>query len=133
MNLVSMSAGNSGSKDPVVQMIDAIRQAERDLHAAIEETAAALQVIRQQRLEGLPGTEITALDVARQGREARRQGAAAIARYEQAMREYRSTIVRELVDKHGLSFTEIGKKLDISRQMVARLYGGGEEKRAPEE
>ena len=35
---------------------------------------------------------------------------------------YRAGLIRAMVDDEKLSFTAVGRRLGVSRQMVARLY-----------
>lgn len=55
----------------------------------------------------------------------RKEAVAALARYEHELALLRSLLIRQLVDGQGLTLTEVGHRLDISRQMVARLYRSG--------
>jgi len=55
----------------------------------------------------------------------RKEAAAALARYEHELTLFRSALIQQLVDEQGLTMTEVGQRLEISRQMVARLYRAG--------
>ena len=35
---------------------------------------------------------------------------------------YRVGLIRAMVDEEELSFTEVGRRLSVSRQMIAKLY-----------
>jgi hypothetical protein len=59
------------------------------------------------------------------GRETRLAPTAAFREFERAMTAYRATAIRLLVDDNGMSFSDVGKLIGVSRQMVARLYRAG--------
>jgi DNA-directed RNA polymerase sigma subunit (sigma70/sigma32) len=62
----------------------------------------------------------------RGGREARLRTSAAIDAFEHAIMVYRIGLIRAMVDDEKLSFTEVGRHLGVSRQMIARLYRANE-------
>ena len=49
---------------------------------------------------------------------------AAIDDYQEAIRDLRVGMIRELVDRQGYSLTEAGKRMGVTRQAATRLYHG---------
>ena len=53
---------------------------------------------------------------------ARLRSSAAIDAFEHAVMVYRVGLIRAMVDEEKLSFSEVGRRMGVSRQMIARLY-----------
>jgi len=52
----------------------------------------------------------------------RQQVALSMERYESALRKLRERSALLLIEREGLTFTEVGRRMGVSRHMVARLY-----------
>ena len=87
---------------------------------------SSLDWAREARGSGLSVAEIVEGLIARGGPQTRRGAADALREYERAMTNFRSTLVRGLVEGEGLSVAEVARRLSISRQMAARLYARSE-------
>ena len=102
--------------------IERVEQAGDDAQRAIREGVASIDRAREQLVAGVPVSEIVDDLVARGGRDARLRSSAAIDAFEHAVMVYRVSLIRAMVDDEKLSFSEVGRRLGVSRQMVARLY-----------
>ena len=96
--------------------------ASEELRAAIEELVGTTRVARA---DGRSLVEIVDLLIARRGREMRLRASAAFHDYERAVADMRAGIVRALVDEEGMTLSEAGLRLKISRQAATRLYQSG--------
>jgi DNA-binding transcriptional regulator LsrR (DeoR family) len=112
---------SKGPNDPYVLAIEHLRDAGEALGDAIQDATAQLETALKQRTEGAPLPLVQAL-VAAGGTNTRRRVVRAVARYEHAAMVYRVIGIRELVDEHGMSLSEVGSLIGVSRQMVSRLY-----------
>lgn len=106
------------------------------LTAAIDEVALAIEVAvralndahealaqaRQDRVAGLPFLEIFDAFLARGGQARRVSASRMLENYETRMLRLRAAVVRELVDKEGMSLTGVSVRSGLSRQKVSRLY-----------
>ena len=110
------------SDDPLLAAIDAIERAEGAVSQALSEAVEALGPARRDRAKGTSLPDIVERNLSSEGQEKRQRAATAIADYEHAVMIFRATIIRELRDEHGLTYTEIARRLKISRQMATRLY-----------
>jgi hypothetical protein len=104
--------------EAVEKVVAAGRAACEALNAAVER----LDEGRRARLAGKSMLEIVDGLIGTGGREIRFASAEAFHEYERAVAAMRAGVVRSLVDKDGLSLTEIARRLNISRQAAARLY-----------
>ena len=107
------------------RLLEAIEQVERtgeEAQRSIREGVASIDSARQQLEAGVPVSEIVEDLIARGGREARLRSSAAIGAFEHAVMVYRVGLIRAMVDDEKLSLAEVGRRLGVSRQMVARLY-----------
>jgi hypothetical protein len=112
------------------EYVAAIEQVELEAARLVESVGKVLEALRsakQERVGGIPLPEIVAGLVEAGGRTLRRSTDEAFVLYEQAMMIYRVTAIRELVDEYGLSLSEVGSRIGVSRQMVGRLYRSGAE------
>ena len=104
--------------------------------AAIDEVALAIEVAiqalndandvlaqaRQDRVAGVPFLEIFDRFLARGGHERRASASRVLEDYETRMLHLRAAVVRELVDREGMSLTWVSVRSGLSRQKVSRLY-----------
>ena len=110
------------SKDPFVAAAEGVTAAGRAACDAIESAIRALEVGARARSKGLPLADIVDELITAGGRDVRLSAAEAFHEFERAVAEMRAHVVRMLVDADGLSVTEVARRLQISRQAVARLY-----------
>lgn len=105
-----------GAIDEIAAAVDAARE-------ALDESTEPLMSACRRRLAGASMLEIVDDLVAADGPEAlRRVTATAFARYERAVKAFRGTVIRTLVDEEGVTLSEVSRRLSISRQMTTRLY-----------
>lgn len=105
--------------------IDAVEQVVAAGQAACEALNAAIESLdegRRERLAGKSMLEVVDGLIGGGGREIRFASAEAFRDYERAVGAMRAGVVRSLVHEHGLSLTEVARRLNISRQAAARLY-----------
>ena len=98
---------------------------------AIETAVRALEVGAQARTSGVPLVEIVDELIGAGGREVRLATADAFHEFERALAEMRARVVCALIEQDGLSLTDVGSRLLISRQAVARLYRQAKEDHRP--
>jgi hypothetical protein len=108
--------------DSFLAAIDDIAAALEAAREALDGSTEPLASARRRRLAGASMLEIVDELVAAGGPEARRDTARAFARYERAVKTFRGTVIRTLVDEEGVSLSEVSRRLSISRQMTTRLY-----------
>ncbi|MEA2461159.1 MAG: hypothetical protein QOG16_1638 [Actinomycetota bacterium] len=113
---------NLGEQDEYVAAIEEVELEAARLIESVGKVLEALRSAKQERFAGVPLPEIVAGLVETGGRRLRRSADEAFVLYEQAMMNYRVTAIRELVDEYGLSLSEVGRRIGVSRQMVGRLY-----------
>lgn len=106
----------------LLEAIKRIEQIGEEAQRAISEGVASMDRARQQLVAGAAVSEIVDELIAQGGREARLRSSAAIDAFEHAVMLYRAGLIRAMVDDEQLSFTDVGHRLGVSRQMVARLY-----------
>lgn len=109
-------------QDPFLVAIEDVAEAGRAACMAIEAAVSALEVGARSRTAGVPLVEIVDELISAGGREVRLAAGHRFHEFERAVAEMRACVVRILIDDDGLSFTEVGLRLHISRQAVARLY-----------
>jgi hypothetical protein len=102
----------------VEQVVAAGRTACQAVNAAVE----TLEEGRRARLAGRSMLEVVDGLIGGGGREVRFASAEAFRNFERAVAEMRAGVARSLVDDHGLSLTEVARRLNISRQAASRLY-----------
>jgi len=110
------------STDWLLEAIERIEQTGEEAQRAISEGVASLGQAREQLMAGGAVSEIVDDLIARGGREVRLRSSAAIDPYQHAVMLYRAGLIRSMVDDEKLSFTDVGRRLGVSRQMLARLY-----------
>jgi DNA-directed RNA polymerase specialized sigma24 family protein len=115
------------SRDPFVASAEQVAAAGRAACEAIESAVAALDIGAQARLSGVPLADVVDELISAGGRGVRLSAAGAFHEFERAVAEMRARVVCELVDADGLSYTEVARRLQISRQAVARLYRAANE------
>jgi hypothetical protein len=106
----------------LLEAIEGVERAGEEAQKAIREGVASMGQARSQLVAGAPVSEIVDDLVARGGRDARLKSLAAIGAFEHAVMVYRAGLIRAMVDDEQLSLSEVGRRLFVSRQMVARLY-----------
>ena len=89
---------------------------------ALNATVEALEEGRGARLAGRSMLEVVDGLIGGGGREIRFASADAFRDFERAVAAMRAGVARRLVDDHGLSLTEVARRLNISRQAASRLY-----------
>lgn len=102
--------------------IDKVEDTAQDLRESVGVVVDALSEARSKGLAGVAEVDIVKGLVDRGGRALRNTPTEAFREFERAVTDYRTAMIRTLVDKNGMSFTEIGELSGVSRQMVARLY-----------
>jgi hypothetical protein len=103
--------------------VEQVDEAGRQACRAIETAVGALREGCEARNAGRPIVDVVDGLIAAGGRETRLSAADAFREYERAIATMRAGVVRALVDEGGLSLTDVAKRLKISRQAAARLYG----------
>jgi hypothetical protein len=114
------------TEDWYVASIDRVEAAATDLHEALDATLASLRKARVERLAGVDLVDIVKGLVLRGGREIRLAPSVAFTEFERAVTSYRAAAVRALVDEEHMSFSDVARLTDVSRQMIARLYRRGQ-------
>ncbi len=114
------------STNRLLEAIERVEEAGDEAQKGIREGVASIDRARVQLVAGAPVSEIVDDLIARGGRQARLRSSAAIDAFEHAVMVYRVGLVRAMVDGEKLTFTEVGRHLGVSRQMIARLYGSDE-------
>jgi hypothetical protein len=105
--------------------IDEIARSASAAHAAIDAVVAAAETLREKRRAGASDAEIFDFAVASEGRQTRLRASAALDKFERSMMVLRARLVRSKVDQHKVSFSRLAPQMEVSRQMVARLYRAG--------
>jgi hypothetical protein len=114
------------SANLLLEAIQRVEQTGVEAQRTIAEGVASIDEARQQLMAGAPVSEIIDDLIARGGREARLRSSAAIDAFGHAVMVYRIGLIRAMVDDEKISFTEVGRRLGVSRQMIARLYRSDE-------
>jgi hypothetical protein len=109
-------------RDPFLMAIEDVADAGRAACEAIESAVRSLDVGVRSRAAGVPLVDIVDELIGAGGREVRLATAHRFHEFERAVAEMRARVVRILIEQDGLSFTDVGVRLHISRQAVARLY-----------
>lgn len=110
------------SEDWFVRAIERVAEAGRFACREIDEAVREFEYGRDARLSGRPVGEVVEELIGRGGPKIRSDTARAFRDYERAIAALRAGVVRALVDEHGHSFTDVARKLQVSRQAIARLY-----------
>lgn len=110
------------NRDPFLVAVEEVAAAGLAACDAIVSAVEALKVGAQARRTGAPLVVVVDELIGAGGREVRLAAADAFHDFERAMAEMRARVACELIDVDGLSLTEVGSRLQISRQAVARLY-----------
>ncbi len=106
----------------LLEAIDRVERTGTEAQRVIGEGVASVETAREQLEAGAQVSKVVDDLIARGGREARLKSSTAIDAFEHAIMVYRVGLIRAMVDDEELSFTEIGRRLGVSRQMIARLY-----------
>jgi hypothetical protein len=110
------------STDWLLEAIKRVEQSGDEAQRAIGEGVASIDEARERLVAGVPVSAIVDELIARGGRDARLRASAAIEAFEHAVMMYRVGLIRTMVDDEKLSFTEVGCRIGVSRQMISRLY-----------
>jgi hypothetical protein len=105
-----------------LEAIKEVEQTGEEAQRAIGEGVASIDKARERLVAGVPVSDIVDDLIARGGRQARLRSSAAIDAFEHAVMVYRVGLIRAMVDEEKLSFSEVGRRMGVSRQMIARLY-----------
>jgi hypothetical protein len=108
--------------DWLLEAIKRVEQTGEAAQRAICEGVASIDTARERLVAGALVSDIVGDGIAQGGREARLRASAAIEAFEHAVMVYRAGLIRAMVDEEKLSFTEVGCRIGVSRQMIARLY-----------
>lgn len=108
--------------DWFVSAVDRVARAGSDCCAAIEAAVHRLESGRDARAAGQPLADMVEEMITTGGREMRLSAAEAFREFERSVATMRSEVVRVLIDEDGLALSDIARRLQISRQAVARLY-----------
>jgi hypothetical protein len=119
------------ARDPFVAAAEEVAAAGRAACDAIESAVRALEVGAQARTAGVPLVDIVEELIGAGGRGVRLATADAFHEFERSVGQMRARVVCTLVEEGGLSLTEVGLRLQISRQAVARLYRHAKEDDGP--
>jgi hypothetical protein len=109
-------------RDPFVAAAEEVATAGRAACDAIESAIRALEVGARARTTGIPLVDIVDELIGAGGRDVRLGTVDAFHEFERALAVMRACVVCALVEDDGLSLTEVGLRLQVSRQAVARLY-----------
>jgi DNA-directed RNA polymerase specialized sigma24 family protein len=118
-------------RDAFVAAVEEVAAAGRAACDAIESAVRALEVGAQARTTGIPLVAVVDELIGASGRDVRLATADAFHEFERALAEMRARVVCTLIQEDGLSLTEVGLRLQISRQAVARLYRHAKEAAEP--
>jgi hypothetical protein len=110
----------------LLEAIERVERTGKEAQRAIGEGVASVDTAREQLEAGAHVSQVVDDLIARGGREARLRSSAAIDAFEHAVMVYRVGLIRAMVDDEELTFTEVGRHLAVSRQMIARLYHSNE-------
>ena len=102
--------------------IDDLEQAADDLRASLDFTMGNFATLRHEHRAGGSLLPIIQARMAGGGRTQRLAPTRAFKAWERALTAYRAQVIQELVDEDDLTFSDAAELLDISRQMVSRLY-----------
>lgn len=119
-------------RDLFVGAVQEVEAAGRAVCDAIDAALQALQVGARASAAGVPLVDIVDELIGAGGRNLRLATADAFHEFERALVEMRARVVCMLVED-GLSLTDVGRRLQISRQAVARLYRHGRQGRDQQE
>jgi hypothetical protein len=112
----------TGRNDWMLDAIDEVARTAENAHRAIDEVVEMIGATRAQRQGGARTEEIFDGLVNAGGRRKRLRAAAALDEFEHAILVYRAGCVRALVNEESATFSDLGRRMEVSRQMVARLY-----------
>jgi hypothetical protein len=109
-------------EDWLVVAVEQVADSARAVCETVEVLVQTLDATREARLAGGSVARIVD-DLMEQGaKDVRLSVAEAFLAYERSLAAIRAGVVRALVDDDGLSLTDVARRLQVSRQAVARLY-----------
>jgi hypothetical protein len=106
----------------LLEAIKRVEQTGEEAQRAIGEGVESVDTARERLVAGAPVSEIVDELIAQGGREARLRSSAAVEAFGHAVMVYRVGLIRAMVDEEKLSFTEVGRRIGVTRQMISRLY-----------
>jgi hypothetical protein len=106
----------------LLEAIKRVEQTGEEAQRAIGEGVESVDTARERLVAGVPVSEIVDELIAQGGREARLRSSAAVEAFGHAVMVYRVGLIRAMVDEEKLSFTEVGRRIGVTRQMISRLY-----------
>jgi len=112
----------AASNHRLLEAIKRVEQTGEEAQRAIGEGVLSIDRARERLDAGVAVSEVVDDLIARGGRDARLRSSAAIDAFEHAVMVYRVGLIRAMVDEEKLSFSEVGRRMGVSRQMIARLY-----------
>jgi hypothetical protein len=108
--------------DWVPAAVEDVNQAAAALSEAVVAALEGLDGVRRDHEQGVPFVELIDRWLARGARTRRLDAATALGRYQYSVMRFRALVIRTLVDDAGMTLTGVGRLLEVSRPMVARLY-----------
>lgn len=115
------------SEGPLLSAIHKVERASSGVVSALTGLSEHLSALHNNLTAGRRSAEAVQRFVEGGGRAARIEAGVGIKRYETAMKGFRATLVRHLVDDLDLSISEASQRLHISRQLGSRLYRDAEQ------
>ena len=112
------------SEDWFLLLVEEVAQAVTELRRELVAGEWILARARTQREEGVPLPAI-AVEFLHQAGAPRRIVATAFHQYERAVSQLRAGVVASLVDDEGLTLSTLAREMELSRQVVTRLYQAG--------
>ena len=90
---------------------------------AIQTFLSHLEQARQRRASGADVLQVFEAQVADDSPLVRVQLGEALRRFEHEIRLFRALVVSVLVDEEKMTLSAVARRLNLSRQLVTRLYG----------
>ena len=108
----------------MVALLRDVEQAAAGARDALRGRAAELlRRAQRERIGGALDSEVALLVLA-DGADALRSVHESVCAYEDRLNALRAQLVHVLVDESGMSFTELARRMGLSRQRVAQYYRG---------
>jgi hypothetical protein len=118
----SVRTGDLVDDDWYDDAVSEVVVAAESLKASLDLALESLRRSKDLRQDQAGLRQLVAEVIEQGGKDVRLASTAAFEAYERAVTSYRSQVIRSLVDEEGMTFTEVGALLGVSRQMIARLY-----------
>ena len=114
-----MPAGAAVEADRLVVEIDEVVRAGRSAVDALNSAIAQCSLAQEEIAANVAVADALHGLLARASRE---EVASSMERYQIALRRLRERSIVLLIEQEGLTLTEVGRRMGVSRHMVARLY-----------